>query len=130
MKSKSKCWNHLWHMKNTEENRQLIKTLNKSMKAHDSRHRLYIKYRKPIEGEKYGWGGSLACKNARTFAVYLKYTKAYYDMVTDYNRRSYETRIQKDRAKDNIIERARIEAANIIDNCDYLIETLERGRYV
>ena len=117
-------------MKNTEENRQLIKTLNKSMKAHDSRHRLYIKYRKPIEGEKYGYHGTLKCENARAFAVYRKYTKAYGEMMADYNRKSYKARTQRDRAKDNIIERARIEAANIIDNCDYLIETLERGRYV
>ena len=128
MKSKSKCWSHLWHMENTEENRQLIKTLNKSMKAHDSRHRLYIRYRKPIEGEKYGWGGSLDCKNARTFAVYKKFTKAYGEMVSDYRSADWKRQMNKDRERRKVYDRAHTEATNLISNCEYLIDVLERGR--
>ena len=64
-------YNHLWHMENTEENRHLIKILNKSMKQHKSLYKLRLKYRKPKPGHKYGWGGSLKRDNALAFAVYI-----------------------------------------------------------
>ena len=64
--------NHLFHLDNTEENRQLIKDLNKNMKEHNSLHSFRVKYRKPKPGHKYGWGGSLKKENATMFAVYLK----------------------------------------------------------
>ena len=67
----SQKYNHLFHLENTQENRDLIKTLNKNMKEHNSKWKFRIKYRKPKEGQKYGWGGSLKRENARMFAVYL-----------------------------------------------------------
>ena len=67
----SQKYNHLFHLKNTQENRDLIKSFNKNMKAHNSKWKFRIKYRKPKEGQKYGWGGSLKRENAREFAVYL-----------------------------------------------------------
>ena len=70
MSAKQK-YNHLFHLENTQENRDLIKAFNKNMKAHNSKWKFRIKYRKPKEGQKYGWGGSLKRENAREFAVYL-----------------------------------------------------------
>lgn len=67
----SQKYNHLFHLENTQENRDLIKTLNKNMKEHNSKWKFKIKYRKPKEGHKYGYGGSLKQENAREFAVYL-----------------------------------------------------------
>ena len=63
--------NHLFHLENTQENRDLIKSFNKNMKAHNSKWKFRIKYWKPKEGQKYGWGGSLKRENANEFAVYL-----------------------------------------------------------
>ena len=63
--------NHLFHLENTQENRDLIKAFNKNMKAHNSKWKFRIKYRKPKEGQKYGWGGSLKRENANECAVYL-----------------------------------------------------------
>ena len=71
MKNKGTKYNHLWHMENTEENRNLIKILNKSMKEQNSLYKLRLKYRKPKPGHKYGWGGSLKRDNALAFAVYM-----------------------------------------------------------
>ena len=65
-------FNHLFHLKNTEENRGLIKSLNKNMKEHNSKHGFRIKYRKPKPGHKWGWGGTISQKNADEFAIYLK----------------------------------------------------------
>jgi len=65
-------FNHLFHLKNTEENRGLIKSLNKNMKEHNSLHSFRIKYRKPKPGHKYGYGGTIAREKAGEFAVYLK----------------------------------------------------------
>ena len=67
----SNKYNHLFHLENTQENRDLIKTLNKNMKEHNSKWKFRIKYRKPKEGHKYGSGGTLKKENAKEFAVYL-----------------------------------------------------------
>jgi hypothetical protein len=67
----SQKYNHLFHLENTQENRDLIKAFNKNMKEHNSKWKFSIKYRKPKEGHKYGWGGSLKRENANEFAVYL-----------------------------------------------------------
>lgn len=64
-------YNHLFHLDNTQENRDLIKFFNKNMKEHNSKWRFNIKYRKPKDGKKYGWGGTLKQENAKKFAVYL-----------------------------------------------------------
>ena len=67
----SQKYNHLFHLENTQENRDLIKFFNKNMKEHNSKWKFRIKYRKPKEGHKYGSGGTLKRENAREFAVYM-----------------------------------------------------------
>ena len=37
---------------NTEDNRSIVKEVNKLMKKSNSLYRLYIRYRSPIEGHK------------------------------------------------------------------------------
>ena len=56
---------------NTEDNRKFIKEINKKAKESKSRWKMYIKYRKPKDGFKYGSGGSLRCDNANAFSVYI-----------------------------------------------------------
>ena len=73
----SQKYNHLFHLKNTQENRDLIKSFNKNMKAHNSKWKFRIKYRKPKEGFKYGSGGSLKCQNANAFSVYIDDRRPY-----------------------------------------------------
>ncbi len=64
--------NHLVsNIENTEENRNYIKDINKLARKSESRYRLKIRYRKPIKGEKYGWGGSLQRKKATAFSIYI-----------------------------------------------------------
>jgi len=113
-------------MENTEENRQLIKILNKSMKMHDSRHRLYIRYRKPVEGKKYGWGGSLACEDSRTFAVYLTKTKAYNDARSEMRRDSWKSESTKMQQIKYINSRVLVEAEELKWNCDHLIYEIKK----
>ena len=67
----SQKYNHLFHLENTQENRDLIKFFNKNMKEHNSKWKFRIKYRKPKQGHKYGYGGTLKQENAKEFAVYL-----------------------------------------------------------
>ena len=50
--------------------RWLIKKANVNMKMSGSAWRLKIRYRKPKRNCKYGWGGSLRCKDARRIALY------------------------------------------------------------
>ena len=52
--------------------RWVIKRINKRMKKAESKYRLYIRYRKPVEGLKYGRGGSLRCADAKKFSLYLR----------------------------------------------------------
>ena len=66
-------FNHIVrNIPNTPENRNGVKELNKIASKSKSKWRLYIKYRQPKEGKKWGWGGSLACKDANGFSVYMK----------------------------------------------------------
>jgi len=90
-------YNHLFHLENTEENRELISTLNKNMKDKQSIHRFTVRYRKPLPGHKYGWGGSLKRENAGEFAVYLKGAgvaneerKQYLDEIRSLHRKNWE----------------------------------------
>ena len=62
---------------NTEDNRKFIKKVNKMSKNSDSIWKLFIKYRKPKEGHKYGYGGSLKCENASAFSVYIDDRRPY-----------------------------------------------------
>jgi len=57
---------------NTEDNRNIVKEINKMMSKSDSLSRIYVRYRQPIEGHKYGWGGGLKKEHAKSFSVYLK----------------------------------------------------------
>jgi hypothetical protein len=70
--------NHLVsNVPNTEENRKFIKHVNKKSKESDSIWRLSIRYRKPKEGHKYGYGGNLKCENANAFSVYIHDRRPY-----------------------------------------------------
>ena len=57
---------------NTEDNRNIVKEINKMMSKSDSLSRIYVRYRQPIEGHKYSWGGGLKKEHAKSFSVYLK----------------------------------------------------------
>ena len=57
---------------NTEDNRNIVKEINKMMSKSDSLSRIYVRYRQPIEGHKYGWGGGLKKEHAKSFSIYLK----------------------------------------------------------
>ena len=52
--------------------RWLVKRINVRMKKADSKYRLHIRYRKPVEGKKYGYGGGLRCADAKKFSLYLR----------------------------------------------------------
>ena len=52
--------------------RWLIKKANVHMKKAGSAWRLKIRYRKPKRKSKYGWGGSLRCKEAKRIALYTE----------------------------------------------------------
>ena len=57
---------------NSDENRSYVKTINKLAKDSKSKYRIKIKYRKPKDGKKYGWGGSLKKDNANAFSIYVE----------------------------------------------------------
>ena len=70
--SKIKYEHLVRNVPNTENNRAFIKNINKMAKESKSMYKLFIKYRKPKEGFKYGSGGSLRCENANAFSVYIQ----------------------------------------------------------
>ena len=67
------------NVKNTDKNRDYVRVINKIAKASKSKWRLKIRYRKPIEGEKYSWGGSLRRENANAFSIYIEDKTPYGD---------------------------------------------------
>ena len=67
---------------NSDENRSYVKTINKLAKDSKSKYRIKIKYRKPKDGKKYGWGGSLKKDNANAFSIYVE-DKTPYSERTD-----------------------------------------------
>jgi|TARA_Y100000296_G_scaffold78093_1_gene100385 hypothetical protein len=70
--------NHLIsNVPNTEKNREFVKDINKKTKESNSIWRLSIRYRKPKEGHKYGYGGNLKCENANAFSVYVHDRRSY-----------------------------------------------------
>ena len=56
---------------NTEENRDSIRHINKLAKEQNSFFRLKMRYRCPKEGKHYGWGGDVACEDARGIGIYI-----------------------------------------------------------
>ena len=77
--SKTKYQHLVNNVPNTNKNREFIKNINKMSKQSKSCYKLFIKYRKPKEGFKYGSGGSLKCENANAFAVYIQDRRPYKD---------------------------------------------------
>ena len=70
--------NHLVsNVPNVEEFRDFVKSINKMAKDSDSKWKLSIRYRKPKEGHKYGYGGNLRCENADAFSVYVHDRRPY-----------------------------------------------------
>ena len=103
--SKAK-WEHLVrNVPNTEENRKFIKDVNKMSKESDSCYKLFIKYRKPKEGFKYGSGGSLKCENANAFSVYIADRRPYGSRPIDHAfNTSYERGRKITKLEDKITE--------------------------
>ena len=64
--------NHLFKLANTSENRQIIDMLRKAMVKCDSKWKLDLKGRKPVDGVQYGHGGNLKLEDAKEFAVYVR----------------------------------------------------------
>ena len=62
---------------NVEEFRSFVKQINKMAKQSNSIWKLGIRYRKPKEGHKYGYGGNLRCENADAFSVYIHDRRPY-----------------------------------------------------
>ena len=80
-------YNCLLRISNTDKNRDKIKGLNKQMKEYGSRWRLSYKARKPVEGKKYGFGGSLKIEDGQEIGIYIKHAKDFTDQVeTAYQR--------------------------------------------
>ena len=115
----SQKYNHLFHLENTQENRDLIKAFNKNMKAHNSKWKFRIKYRKPKEGQKYGWGGSLKRENAREFAVYLNGTYNNEEMMAVHTRSwKAHNKVRITKEKVDLIE-------EYVDRCYYQIQNVK-----
>ena len=72
---------------NIEEFRNAIKDINKMAKQSNSKWRLSIRYRKPKEGHKYGYGGNLRCENANAFSVYINDHRPYNQIPENIYRR-------------------------------------------
>ena len=76
--SKDNLYNHLVSdVPNVEEFRDFVKMVNKMAKQSNSIWKLGIRYRKPKEGHKYGYGGNLKCENANAFSIYVHDRRPY-----------------------------------------------------
>ena len=85
MSNKTVGFKHLVsRIPNTEDNRNIIKEVNKLMKSSNSLYRLSIRYRTPKDGHKYGYGGNLKCENANTFSVYIDFGVGLISSDTEY----------------------------------------------
>ena len=103
--SKAKYEHLVRNVPNTEKNRKFIKDINKMSKESDSIYKLFIKYRKPKEGFKYGSGGSLRCENANAFSVYIADRRPYGSRPIDkILNRSYEVNKELIELEDKITE--------------------------
>ena len=68
---------------NVEEFRDFVKDINKMAKKSNSIWKLSIRYRKPKEGHKYGYGGNLKCDNANAFSVYIHDRRPYHQIPSN-----------------------------------------------
>ena len=97
MKKECENYNHLCRMPNTKKNREMIETMRKLIKVSESRWQLVLRGRHPIKGHKYGYGGSLPLKYAKSFSVYVILKKSVKEKI---NRQKYK-RIMQDRIYNN-----------------------------
>ena len=72
---------------NVEEFRDFVKQINKMARKSNSIWQLSIRYRKPKEGHKYGYGGNLRCENANAFCVYV-HDRSSYNQIPENQYRS------------------------------------------
>ena len=97
--SKDNLCNHLVsNIHNVEEFRDFVKDINKMAKKSKSIWKLSIRYRKPKEGHKYGYGGNLKCDNANAFSVYIHDRRPYNQIPGNLYRRELweENRLLKE----------------------------------
>ena len=89
---------------NTEDNRNIVKEVNKMMNKSDSLSRIYVKYRQPTEGHKYDFGGGLKKEHAKSFSIYLKGASNMISTEYEYYRDLYLKGKEKAEAFDQIME--------------------------
>ena len=89
---------------NTEDNRNIVKEINKMMSKSNSLSRIYVRYRQPIKGHKYSWGGGLKKEHAKSFSIYLKPATNMVSREYEYYRELYLKSKEKAEAYDNIKE--------------------------
>ena len=89
---------------NTEDNRSIVKEINKMMNKSDSLSRIYVRYREPIKGHKYSWGGSLKKEHAKSFSIYLKNSDNMITKEYKHYRDAYLKSKEKADAFDQIME--------------------------
>ena len=71
------CQHLVRDIPNTDKNRKFVKDINKQAKKSNSMWKLKIRYRKPKEGHRYGYGGNLRRENANAFSVYIEDRRPY-----------------------------------------------------
>ena len=89
---------------NTEDNRNIVKEINKMMSKSDSLSRIYVKYRQPIKGHHYDYGGGLKKEHAKSFSVYLKNSSNMISQEYKFYRDLYLKSKEKAEALDQIKE--------------------------
>ena len=89
---------------NTEDNRNIVKEINKMMSKSDSLSRIYVKYRQPIKGHKYSYGGGLKKEHAKSFSIYLKNSDSMISTEYKFYRDLYLKSKEKAEAFDQIME--------------------------
>ena len=89
---------------NTEDNRNIVKEINKMMSKSDSLSRIYVKYRQPIKGHKYSYGGGLKKEHAKSFSIYLKNSNRMISTEYKFYRDLYLKSKEKAEAFDQIME--------------------------
>ena len=73
------CEHLVKNIDNTKDNRDYVRVINKIARASKSKWRLKIRYRKPKEGIKYGYGGSVRREDANAFSIYIEDKTPYGD---------------------------------------------------
>ena len=120
-------FNHLAKgIPNTQENRDRVKQLNKQAKLSNSKHRIAIKYRKPKENCKWGWGGTLSCEDAQEFAIYVRDKTPWSEREENKRYRELNLKYRALLHKYNSRELKDI-VAGLLGNVEELSYALERG---